>query len=122
MRQGPTLLVLLLLTSLCSGCLSFDHDESKTIRLATTTSMRDSGLLDLLIDDFQRTSDYTVEYVAVGTGAALILGENKDVDALIVHSPEQETDVQFKRKYSSAALIIPGVNFHYSKNSSIQHY
>lgn len=92
MRQGPTLLVLLLLTSLCSGCLSFDHDESKTIRLATTTSMRDSGLLDLLIDDFQRTSDYTVEYVAVGTGAALVLGENKDVDALIVHSPEHETE------------------------------
>ena len=30
--------------------------------------------------------------------------------------------ILFKRKYSSAALIIPGVDFHYSKNSSIQHY
>ena len=92
MRQGPVFLALLFLTSFYSGCLSFDNDESMTVRLATTTSMRDSGLLDLLIDDFQKTSPYTVEYVAVGTGAALVLGENKDVDALIVHAPEQELE------------------------------
>ncbi|MBT5454484.1 MAG: tungsten ABC transporter substrate-binding protein [Euryarchaeota archaeon] len=92
MKQGPVFLALLFLTSFYSGCLSFDNDESMTVRLATTTSMRDSGLLDLLIDDFQKTSPYTVEYVAVGTGAALVLGENKDVDALIVHAPEQELE------------------------------
>ena len=33
-----------------------------------------------------------VEYVAVGTGAALELGRNGDVDALIVHAPEQEAN------------------------------
>jgi tungstate transport system substrate-binding protein len=105
MKQGPVLIILLLLTSLCSGCLSFNDDDSKTIRLATTTSMRDSGLLDLLIDDFQKTSEYTVEYVAVGTGAALVLGENKDVDALIVHSPEQEIEfVENRFGYDRSAI------------------
>lgn len=54
--------------------------------------MRDSGLLDLLIEDFEQRHDIEVEYVAVGTGAALHLGENGDVDALIVHAPQQEED------------------------------
>ena len=73
-----------------SGCFTPLDDDTITLRLATTTSMRDSGLLDLLITDFERIHEIKIEYVAVGTGAALELGENKDVDALIVHSPEQE--------------------------------
>ena len=65
-------------------------DEADSFRLGTTTSMRDSGLLDVLIEDFERLHDIDVEYVAVGTGAALELGRNGDVDALIVHAPDQE--------------------------------
>ena len=73
-----------------SGCFAPTDDDTTTLRLATTTSMRDSGLLDILISDFERSHNIRVEYVAVGTGAALELGENKDVDALIVHAPDQE--------------------------------
>ena len=72
-----------------SGCLDQPVD-SDSFRLGTTTSMRDSGLLDVLIEDFEQIHDIDVEYVAVGTGAALELGRNGDVDALIVHSPEHE--------------------------------
>jgi len=73
------------------GCYSASSsDDAVDFRLATTTSMRDSGLLDLLVEEFEELHDVDVEYVAVGTGAALHLGENGDVDALIVHAPEQE--------------------------------
>jgi tungstate transport system substrate-binding protein len=76
---------------LATGCLTAEETSSPSdLRLATTTSMRDSGLLDLLLDDFEARSGRSVEYVAVGTGAALNLGRNGDVDALIVHAPEQE--------------------------------
>jgi len=75
-----------------SGCLSGETDTSPAdLRLATTTSMRDSGLLDVLLDEFTTLTNYSVEYVAVGTGAALRLGEQGDVDALIVHAPDLET-------------------------------
>lgn len=75
-----------------SGCLSGEADTSPAdLRLATTTSMRDSGLLDVLLDEFTTLTNYSVEYVAVGTGAALRLGEQGDVDALIVHAPDLET-------------------------------
>ena len=52
--------------------------------------MRDSGLLDVLIEEFEDLHQTEIEYVAVGTGAALQLGRTGDVDALIVHAPEQE--------------------------------
>ena len=75
-----------------SGCFGTNVSQEADIRLATTTSMRDSGLLDVLIEEFTALHDHTVEYVAVGTGAALRLGEQGDVDALIVHAPDREQE------------------------------
>jgi tungstate transport system substrate-binding protein len=63
---------------------------SGTMILATTTSTRDSGLLDVLIPDFERGSDCRVKTVAVGSGDALKLGERGDADVLLVHSPAAE--------------------------------
>ena len=58
--------------------------------LATTTSMRDSGLLDVLLPAFTNATGHDVDVVAVGTGAALNLGRSGDADVLIVHAPEAE--------------------------------
>ena len=63
---------------------------SGTMILATTTSTRDSGLLDVLVPDFERGSECQVKTVAVGSGDALKLGERGDVDVLLVHSPAAE--------------------------------
>lgn len=58
--------------------------------LATTTSLRDSGLLDVLVPAFEESSGLRVEVVAVGSGQALELGRRGDADVLLVHSPESE--------------------------------
>jgi tungstate transport system substrate-binding protein len=58
--------------------------------LATTTSTQDSGLLDVLIPDFEARTGYQVKPVAVGSGAALKLGEDGNADVLLVHSPTAE--------------------------------
>ena len=58
--------------------------------LATTTSTKDTGLLDELVPAFERTSDCTVKTVAVGSGQALKLGARGDADVLLVHSPSDE--------------------------------
>jgi tungstate transport system substrate-binding protein len=89
MRPLAAALALLFLLPL-AGCIVPDENSSETLRLATTTSMRDSGLLDVLTEEFERQHGIGVEYVAVGTGAALQLGRTGDVDALIVHAPDQE--------------------------------
>jgi tungstate transport system substrate-binding protein len=61
-----------------------------TMVMATTTSTRDTGLLDVLVPAFERRSDCSVKTVAVGSGQALALGERGDADALLVHSPDAE--------------------------------
>src|SRR5271157_500930 len=58
--------------------------------LATTTSTQDSGLLDVLIPLFEQQSGYTVKTVAVGSGAALTIGQHGNADVLLVHSPAAE--------------------------------
>ncbi len=58
--------------------------------LSTTTSTRDSGLLDVLLPMFQEQTGYNVKMVAVGTGAALKMGEEGNADVLLVHAPAAE--------------------------------
>jgi tungstate transport system substrate-binding protein len=60
------------------------------IILATTTSTRDSGLLDVLLPAFEKASGYTVKMVAVGSGQALAMGQAGNADVLLVHSPAAE--------------------------------
>jgi tungstate transport system substrate-binding protein len=53
--------------------------------------MRDSGLLDTLLPDFEQANNVNVQVIAKGSGAALALGQSGDADVLIVHSPAAET-------------------------------
>jgi len=58
--------------------------------LATTTSTRDSGLLDVLLPRFQEATGYVVKPIAVGSGQAMALGERGEADVLLAHAPESE--------------------------------
>ena len=92
MKRLVIVIFLLLLPAL-EGCLQANEDHEKiAIRLATTTSLRDSGLLSVLLPEFTDETDIHVDVIAVGSGAALSLAENKDVDVLIVHDPVRELE------------------------------
>lgn len=58
--------------------------------LATTTSVQDSGLLDVLVPEFEKESGYNLKVIAVGTGQALAMGQRGDADVLVVHAPGSE--------------------------------
>lgn len=60
------------------------------LKVASTTSTRDSGLLDVLLPEFEKVNNCRVDLIAVGTGAALKLGEAGDVDAVLVHARSAE--------------------------------
>ena len=83
------LIVALLLTSCASGS---QRDPGAPLLLATTTSTEDSGLLDVLIPDFEQKTGYKVKTNAVGTGAALAIGARGDADVVLVHAPSLELD------------------------------
>jgi len=60
------------------------------VRLATTTSTADTGLLDVLTERFQEETGIRVDVIVTGTGQALAHGRNGDVDAVLVHAPGEE--------------------------------
>jgi len=64
--------------------------QAETLRLATTTSTQNSGLLDKLLPVFQEKSGVEVHVIAVGTGKALRMGRDGDVDVIMVHAPSAE--------------------------------
>ena len=65
--------------------------ESKgTLILATTTSTKDSGLLDEILPVFESATGYRVDVVSVGSGEAMKMGEFGEADVLLVHSPASE--------------------------------
>ncbi len=64
--------------------------QATKLRLATTTSTADSGLLDAIVPDFEQRYNADAEVIAVGTGQALKLGENGDVDVVLVHARARE--------------------------------
>jgi tungstate transport system substrate-binding protein len=88
------LLIFVFILPCLQGCLGTSQEISdQTIRLATTTSMRDSGLLTELLPVFTEETGIEVDVIAVGSGAAMNLAKNNDVDVLISHSPANE--IQF---------------------------
>ena len=64
--------------------------DGKVLKLATTTSTENSGLLEYLLPAFEHDSGYRVHVIAVGTGKALRMGRDGDVDLVLVHAPAAE--------------------------------
>lgn len=79
---------LLLLAALFFSAPVFAQES--LLRLATTTTTANSGLVEYLISAFSRDTGIAVHVIAVGTGKALRLGRDGDVDVVLVHAREAE--------------------------------
>ncbi|MDX2481092.1 MAG: substrate-binding domain-containing protein [Desulfuromusa sp.] len=85
MKRIKILLPLLIIIVFCSPAMALEH-----LRLATTTSTENSGLLAVLLPPFEQANDCKVDVIAVGTGKAIKLGETGDVDIILVHARSKE--------------------------------
>jgi tungstate transport system substrate-binding protein len=89
--------LLLILPSLCMimlngdfSTVSADDTAEKSLLMATTTSTENTGLLEYLMPAFTKSTGINIRWISTGTGKALKLGENCDVDVLLVHAPQSE--------------------------------
>ena len=80
-------LLFLVLSVFCSGTLAA---EGERLKLATTTSLQDTGLLDVIKEKFDEKYNVSLDVVSGGTGIAIQYGERGDVDVLIVHDKVRE--------------------------------
>ena len=82
-----TTLLLLALSMLCCAAVAADGGR---LKLATTTSLQDTGLLDVIKQKFDEKYNVSLDVVSGGTGIAIQYGERGDVDVLMVHDKERE--------------------------------
>ena len=86
------------MAAVLSGCGGSDEESSEgtevkgKIILATTTSTKDSGLLDAILPTFTEETGWEVDVVSVGSGEAMEMGVNGEADVLLVHSPAAEKE------------------------------
>ena len=73
-----------------TGQIAAATEETKVIRLSTTTSVNDSGLLSKLIPAFEAEYGYTVEVYSAGTGKSISNAKMGNADLILVHSKKQE--------------------------------
>jgi len=81
-RYAAGLLALLLTCSFAAA--------QERLRMSTTTSTENTGLLNVLLPPFEKECGCKVDVIAVGTGKALKLGEAGDVDVVLVHARSLE--------------------------------
>lgn len=66
--------------------------QKGTLLMATTTSTQDTGLLDYIAPIFKKDTGWKLQWTAVGTGEALKMGQNGDVDVVLVHAKSSEEE------------------------------
>lgn len=88
MKLRLTIFVLLLISILFAGS-AFAQDH---LRMSTTTSTENSGLLKVLLPPFETSCKCKVDVIAVGTGKALKIAEMGDVDVVFVHARKLEDE------------------------------
>jgi tungstate transport system substrate-binding protein len=89
--KGRTYALAALVLAGSIGCAPSESGQGQVrLRLATTTSTENSGLLAVLHPPFEEANHCHVAVIPVGTGKALKLGENGDADVVLVHARAAE--------------------------------
>ncbi len=88
-RRVPAWLALAALAAICC-VVTVAAAQAPVLRLATTTSTADSGLLDAILPTFEKSCSCRVDVLAVGTGQALEIGRRGDADVVLVHARKAE--------------------------------
>ena len=68
----------------------FNYFSKRRLFISTTTSLYDTGLLDVIEADYEATHNVDLQITAVGTGVAIQQAQNGDADIVLVHSPSVE--------------------------------
>jgi len=79
-----------LLTGIAALLAAVQAHAGETLRLATTTSTYETGLLDRVLPPFEKKHNVKIHVISVGTGKAVKIAENGDVDVILVHARAAE--------------------------------
>ncbi|NQT94533.1 MAG: substrate-binding domain-containing protein, partial [Lentisphaerae bacterium] len=89
-KWTPVVLCLVVCALLFPGDAAAADTPPRVLRLATTTSTYETGLLDRILPPFEKKRNAKVHVISVGTGKAMALARAGDVDVILVHAREAE--------------------------------
>ena len=82
--------LILMLAMICIATQAADSNNSR-LKLVTTTSLHDTGLLDVIKQKFEeKYNNVSLDVISVGTGIAIQYGERGDADVLLIHDKTRE--------------------------------
>ena len=91
MKSNKRALLFITILAVCMLALSpFAYAKPPVLRMATTTSTDNTGLLDYMAPILLKDTGIEIQWVSVGTGKALEYGRNGDVDIVLTHDPAAE--------------------------------
>ena len=94
MERTETLIVTLMLLAVVSvaGIVTYTRTTAKErLRISTTTSLYDTGLLEAIRNQYETELTIDLQIISRGTGLAMKLAEDGDVDMILVHAPSKES-------------------------------
>ncbi|MDW7727588.1 MAG: substrate-binding domain-containing protein [Candidatus Methanoperedens sp.] len=101
------IIVILILISLVSGCLDSTHvNATEELRISTTSSTCDTGILDLLNKEFENANNAKILTVCQGTGKAIATGEMGAADVVFVHAPASELTAVEKGSFINRTYVM----------------
>jgi tungstate transport system substrate-binding protein len=104
--RRPTLILLALALTLVAAAALAQAPASRTVILSTTTSTQDSGLLDVLVPLFEKSTGYSLKTISVGTGQALALAARGEADVTLAHAPALEKKYVGEGKMHDRRLVM----------------
>lgn len=90
MKRRSLFVALVLVAVFAAGSLAAAAVRPPVLKMATTTSTDNTGLLDYLAPILLKDTGMEIQWVSVGTGKALEYGRNGDVDVVLTHDPAAE--------------------------------
>lgn len=101
MSKFTKIILLCLLIMTLSGCI--DREE---LRLSTTTSTCDTGILDVINEKFEKEYKVKILTVCQGTGKTIATGELGAADVVLVHSPSAELEAVSRGSFINRSYIM----------------
>jgi len=87
-------LISVILTFISTFSLDSYSKPVKTFKIATTTSIYDSGFLGFVIPEFEKKNDMKLDFISIGSGQAVKIFKNGDADGIIIHEKSYLDDLK----------------------------
>lgn len=94
MKKKRCFLVLFVLVFIIIFAFQFSSRADKSFKIATTTSIYDSGFLDYIVSSFEKKNRIKLFFISVGSGQAVKIFENEDADGIIIHEQSFLNDLK----------------------------